>query len=114
MPSASRTRRRGQGSQQQSTQRNKRKRKSPATHNLKIKHCNPLEYQALVKEIGCINLYNTTVAEQKNGALKSHVSGRRNFVNIMVTLKRHINSEEKATKRIVSTDIVMHTLATTL
>ena len=105
MPNARSNKRRGHGSQQQSTQRRKKTRTSPATHNLKIKHCNSLEYNALVKELGCLNLYNTTVAEQKNGALKSHVTGRRNFVNILVTLKTHINSEWRATKKIVSITI---------
>ena len=74
----------------------------PALYNLKIKHCNPLVYRELAYELGCINLYNTTVAEQKNVALKTHVMGRCSFVNILVTLKKHLHTEERATVEIVS------------
>ena len=75
LPTGSRTRRRPDR-ESQGGARPKRRRKHPALHNLKIKHCNPLVYKDLVRELGCINLYNTTVAEQKKRSTEDSCHGQ--------------------------------------
>lgn len=65
--------------------------------NLKPKHLNCLAYKDLVPQLGCLSLYNTTSAEQKNGHMKKHISETNCFTNITVTLQHYINTEERAT-----------------
>ena len=55
-----------------------------------------LEYKQLVEELGPINLYNTVVAERKNGRQKKILISRHNYNCIVTSLGRHVESNELA------------------